>query len=284
MRVFSLVIAAQVAVTSALLAQNQQFETTRIAEGVYQFRWQSHNSLFVVSSDQVIVVDPISADAARQLASEIRLVAPAATLRAIVYSHDHADHATGGRVLREAFGAATPIVAHENALAKVEAVGSSELPPPDVTFAERATLHFGGRQLQLHYLGRSHSDNMVVAFLPDERVAFAVDFVSNDRVGFRGLPDYHFPEFYETLGRLRLLDFETIVFGHGPPGDRATIERQIDYYEDLRRAVTEAIGAGLSEDEVAATVRLPRYADWSAYDDWFELNVRAIYQWLASSG
>ncbi len=284
MRVIRYVIVALVALTATASAQSQQFETTQIADGVYQFRWQAHNSLFVVHAGQVVVIDPISADAARQLASEIRRVAPSVNLRAIVYSHDHADHATGARVLREEFGMATPIVAHENALAKVEAVGDADLPPPDLTFVEKTSLHLGGKEVQLHYLGRSHSDNMVVAFLPDDRIAFAVDFVSNDRVGFRGLPDYHFPEFYETLGKLRLLDFETIVFGHGPPGDRATIDRQIAYYEDLRRAVTEAIGAGLSEDEAAASVRLPRYADWSAYDDWFELNVRAIYQWLAASG
>ncbi|MCZ6856887.1 MAG: MBL fold metallo-hydrolase [Gemmatimonadetes bacterium] len=284
MRVIRYVIVALVALTATTSAQSQQFETTQIADGVYQFRWQAHNSLFVVHAGQVVVIDPISSDAARQLASEIRRVAPSVNLRAIVYSHDHADHATGARVLREEFGMATPIVAHENALAKVEAVGDADLPPPDITFVERTTLHLGGKEVQLHYLGRSHSDNMVVAFLPDDRIAFAVDFVSNDRVGFRGLPDYHFPEFYETIGRLRLLDFETIVFGHGPPGDRATIDRQIAYYEDLRRAVTEAVGAGLSEDEAAASVRLPRYADWSAYDDWFELNVRAIYQWLAASG
>ena len=284
MRVFQFVIAAQVALTATVSAQNQQFETTRITEGVYQFRWQAHNSLFVVHAGQVLVIDPISSDAARQLASEIRRVAPSATLRAIVYSHDHADHGTGARVLREEFGMTIPIVAHENALAKVAAVGNIDFPPPDVTFAERATLYVGGKEVQLHYLGRSHSDNMLVVFLPDERVVFAVDFVSNDRVGFRSLPDYHFPEFYETIGRLRMLDFETIVFGHGPPGDRATIDRQIAYYEALRRAVTDAIGAGLSEDEAAASVRLPRYADWSRYDDWLELNVRAIYQWLAASG
>ena len=112
---------------------------------------------------------------------------------------------------------------------------------------------------------------------------FAVDFVSNDRVGFRSLPDYHFPEFFQALDRLRSLDFDTVVFGHGPPGDRASIDRQIRYYADLRRAVTEAVGQGLSEDEAAARVRLPMYRDWGAYGDWFELNVRAIYRWLVSS-
>ncbi len=277
------VVATLVVVTPGLVAQNAQFETTKIADGVYQFRWESHNSLFVVTSDGVVVIDPISTDAARRLASEIRSTAPGATLRAIVYSHDHADHATGARVLREEFGGSIPVFAHENARAKIEAAESSELPPPDVTFSQQLTLHFGGRRLELHYLGKSHSDNMVVALLPDARVVFAVDFVSNDRVGFRSLPDYHFPEFFQALDRLRSLDFDTVVFGHGPPGDRASIDRQIRYYTDLRRAVTEAVGQGLSEDDAAARVRLPMYSDWGAYGDWFELNVRAIYRWLVSS-
>ncbi len=35
------------------------YETTRIAEGVYQFRWQAHNGFFVVTPAGVLAVDPI---------------------------------------------------------------------------------------------------------------------------------------------------------------------------------------------------------------------------------
>ncbi|MCZ6618508.1 MAG: hypothetical protein O7E57_10275, partial [Gammaproteobacteria bacterium] len=102
----------------------------------------------------------------------------------------------------------------------------------------------------------------------------------NDRVGFRDLPGWHFPDFFEVLDRLRGLGYDAIVFGHGPAGDRASIDRQVSYYRDLRRAVAEAIEAGLSEDEAAARVRLPAYASWGQYDAWFELNVRGVYRWM----
>ncbi len=39
-----LVFAMLVVVTPGLVAQSAQFETTEIADGVYQFRWESHNT------------------------------------------------------------------------------------------------------------------------------------------------------------------------------------------------------------------------------------------------
>ncbi len=262
-------------------AQAPEFETTRIAEGVYQFRYASHNGFFVVTDGGVVAMDPISTEAAAVFAREIRRVAPGAELAAIIYSHHHADHATGAATLAEAFGGDVPVVAHENAAAPIREMADPALPVPDITFTDRMTLWFGGRAVELHHLGRNHSDNTVVALLPAERIAFAVDFVSNDRVGYRDLPDYYFPDFFESLERLRDLPVDRIVFGHGPPGDRAAIERQIAYYGDLRRAVEAAVENGLTEDQAAERVRLERYSGWGQYGEWFPMNVRAIHRWLS---
>ncbi len=273
-----------VTVSSDAGAQIPEFETTRLGEGIYQFRYQTHNNFFVVTSAGIIAFDPISTVAAERYAAEMKRVAPGQPLVAIVYSHDHADHATGANVLRAAFGDDPPVIAHQNAAAKISDAGDADLPPPDLTFTERMRLHFGGRTVELHYLGKSHSDNMLVALLPEERIAFAVDFVTNDGVGFRDLPDYHFPDFFDALHHLEELDFESIAFGHGPPGDRGTIGRQIQYYSELQSAVTEAYERGWSEDRAAAEIKLPAYRNWRGYDDWFELNVRAIYEWIAGGG
>jgi glyoxylase-like metal-dependent hydrolase (beta-lactamase superfamily II) len=265
--------------SSPVLAQD--FATTRIAEGVYQFRFQSHNGFMVVTDDGVVVVDPISTLAASRFAAEIKRVAPGARLRAVVYSHDHADHATGARVLMDAFGERVPVIAQDHASAKLVDAGP-DLPAPDVTFTDRMTLHFGGRAIELYYLGKSHSDNMLVVLVPDVRVAFAVDFVSNDRVGYQDLPDYHFPDFYGALERLMTLEFDTIVFGHGPAGDPAAVRRQGQYYGSLRAAVQQAIDNGWTEDEAAERVRLPQYESWGQYEAWFPMNVRAIYRSLVT--
>lgn len=267
----------------SLVAQEAgpEHELTELADGVYTFRWQSHNSFFVVGEDGVLVVDPIGPEAARELAAAIRRAAPEKPLRAVAYSHDHADHASGAPALFAALNDA-PILAHERAAEKIAALDDPDLPPPDVTISgtEPHPLDLGGRRVELRYLGESHSDNMLVAYLPTERIVFAVDFVSNDRVGYRDLPDYHYPEFLAAMRSLQELDYETIAFGHGPPGGPDAVERQIRYYEELRDAVAGAIEEGLSEDEAAGSVSLSAYTGWGGYEDWFPLNVRAMYRFL----
>ncbi len=252
-----------------------------VADGVYQFNAGTHNAFFVDTDGGVVAFDPISTEAAAGLADAIREAVPDKPLAAIVYSHSDADHGNGAPVLRQEFGGDMPIIAQENAFPIIAERGDPDMPPPDVTFAEELTLRFGGRAIELHYLGPSHSDNMLVAFVPDERVLFAVDFVSNDRVGYRDLPGWHFDGLYAALDQLMEIPFETVVFGHGAVGDRGTIERQLAYYADLRDAVQEALDRGLSEEEAMEQVRLDDYAHWGQYAAWFPLNVGAVYRWLA---
>ncbi len=257
------------------------YETTRIAEGVYQFRWQAHNGFFVVTPAGVLAVDPISMEAAAQYAEEIKMVAPNAPLRAIVYSHEDADHATGAPALMSAMGVSVPIIAQRNAVSNLARAASPDLPVPTLTYQEFMSFTLGGRVIELHYLGANHTVNSTVVYVPDVKVAFAVDFVSNDRVGFQDLPGWRFPDVFASLPRLLDLDFEIIVFGHGPLGDRDAIHRQIRYYDALRAEVRRAIEAGWSEDRAAAEVRLPEYGDWGQYDAWFPLNVRGVYRWMS---
>ena len=279
MAVFALMLGACTEVAEEAVETDSP--TSQIADGVFWFNAGTHNAFFVDTDDGVVAFDPISTEAAAELAAAIRGAAPGQPLAAIVYSHSDADHATGAPVLQSEFGGDVPIIAQENALPILMEGGDADLPPPDLTFSDQMTLRFGGRAIELHYLGPSHSDNMLVAFLPEEQVVFAVDFVSNDRVGFQGLPGWHFDEFYVALDRLMEIPFETVVFGHGDVGDRATIERQLAYYADLRDAVQAALDEGLSEEEAMEQVRLDDYADWGQYEAWFPLNVGAVHRWLA---
>ncbi len=256
-------------------------QVSQVADGVYQFNAGSHNAFFVDTDGGVVAFDPISPEVAVVLGAAIRGTARDKPLAAIVYSHSDADHATGAPLLQQVFDSDVPIIAQENALPIITEAGDPSLPPPDLTFADELTLRFGGRAIELHYLGPSHTDNLLVGFVPDAGVLFAVDFVSNDRVGYRDLPGWHFDDLYVALDRLMEIPFETVVFGHGPVGDRSTIERQLAYYADLRDAVQEALDDGLSEEEAMAQVRLDDYAHWGQYEDWFPMNVGAVYRWLA---
>jgi len=279
----SLVLGAALFAAAPTCAQD--FATTEIAEGVYQFRWVGHNGMFMTTSQGVIVFDPINVDAARAFASEIERIAPGSPLAAIIYSHADADHATGAAAMMQEMGQFdVPIIAHQNAVAPIRDRASADQPEPNVTFTDELRFEIGGRWIELHYLGASHTDHIAVPYIPDVGVAFAVDFVAGDRMGYQDLGSWIFPDFFGAVSGLLGIPFETIVFGHGPPGDRATIQRQLGYYDDLTAAVREAVADGLTEDQAAASIRLDDYSSWDRYDDWFPLNVRGVYRWVAGGG
>ena len=70
-------------------------EITKIAGEIYRFRNNFHYSIFVVTPAGIIATDPITRDAATWLKAELqrRFNLP---VRYLVYSHDHADHISGG--------------------------------------------------------------------------------------------------------------------------------------------------------------------------------------------
>ena len=113
-------------------------EITPIAGPLHRFRNNFHYSVLVATPDGVIATDPINADAARWLKAEVaqRFGKP---IRYVIYSHDHADHISGGEVLADT----AQVVAHENAR---RAIVAEKRPTavPQVTFSDRMVLELGG--------------------------------------------------------------------------------------------------------------------------------------------
>jgi hypothetical protein len=58
-----------------------KFETTKVADGVYTFRYLFHRNVFLVTSDGVIATDPISPDAAAARGSMAALTQARTDLR-----------------------------------------------------------------------------------------------------------------------------------------------------------------------------------------------------------
>ncbi len=76
------------------------FETTKIAEGVYSFRFFFHRNFFIVTDDGVIATDPLNPKAAGILMQEIKKITDK-PVKYLVYSHSHWDHILGGRILQK---------------------------------------------------------------------------------------------------------------------------------------------------------------------------------------
>lgn len=247
-------------------------EISRIAGEVYRFRNNFHYSVFAVTPEGIIATDPINADAAQWLKSEFkrRFNKP---VRYVVYSHDHADHISGGEV----FADTAIFVAHEKA--KEDIIGEQRpTAVPSVTFDDSITIELGGTVVELTYVGGNHSDNSIVVRFPRESVLFAVDFIPVESVAFRDLPDAYMPDWIESLKRVELMDFDFLAPGHGPMGRKRHVRMFRDYLQTLYGEVLRHARNGKSLDEIKGLVKLKQYAGWSGYEQMFELNVEGVYR------
>jgi cyclase len=86
--------------------------------------------------------------------------------------------------------------------------------PPNVTFDDRLTLVRGGREIQLYFFGRGHTGGDVVVMLPKERLLCTGDLLT---AGLSFMGDAYVDRWADTLEKVKALDFDDVIPGHGEP-------------------------------------------------------------------
>lgn len=276
LRTLAIAVTALFVAVAAQAQQAPQREITNIAGDLYRFQNNFHVAVFLVTPEGVIATDPIDADAARWLQAEVqsRFGVP---IKYLVYSHHHADHASGGEV----YGEDVIVVGHSN-LPNNLAGPHAGVRAPDVTFNDRMTLTLGGRSVELIHVGPNHSDDMIVMHFPAERALFTVDFISVKRLPFRNLAGAAIPGWVDSIRAVEAMDFDILIPGHGPVGTKADATDHRRYFEALIAAVRDGMKAGKSLETLKQEVSLPQYASWGAYNDWLALNVEGIHTALSN--
>ncbi len=258
---------------NASLAQSEvKREITRISGDLYRFQNKFHYSVFLVTPEGVIVTDPINADAAKWLKTEIadRF---GKSVRYVILSHDHVDHSSGGEVFAQD-GAL--VVAHEKAKSTI--IGENRpTAVPTITFHKKMTIELGGKTVELRYLGKNHSDNMIVMNFPAERTLYAVDFIPVKTVAYKTLSDAYLPGWIKSLRRVEHMDFDILAPGHGNLGTKADVTAFREYMTDLYDQVLEQARLGKSLEETKAAVDLSKYKDWGQFEAWSPLNIEGAY-------
>jgi len=109
-------------------AQQQQQATRgieRVAENLYRAQNNGHYTVFLVTSDGIIMSDPINREFATWLKGELRTRFNV-PVRYVLYTHHHWDHASGGQV----FADTAQFVGHSNMPAAL-AILSGNVPLPE---------------------------------------------------------------------------------------------------------------------------------------------------------
>ncbi len=198
----------------------------KLAEGVYRITG-GYVSLAIEFRDHVVVLEG-GQNEARGLAviAETKRVIPNKPIRYVVNTHMHFDHGSG---LAPFAAEGITIITHENNKDFLEdalsgprtlvgdALAKSNRKPRVESAGDRKVLRDDTHTIELHHVKTlEHSDGMLVAFLPKEKILFTADF----NVPAQGQPvSPSIPVLVRNVERLKL-DFEGHVLVHAPNPDR----------------------------------------------------------------
>jgi glyoxylase-like metal-dependent hydrolase (beta-lactamase superfamily II) len=274
-------------------------EVLGTSEVVYLLSGGNTNTLALVDEKSVTVIDPNRPGWGRPILDAISLVTdlPVST---IINTHPHEEQIGAN----SEFPTATQIIAHENAKARMATMnifqGANARFLPNRTYKEKMSLFEGANRIDLYHFGPAHTDGDTIVVFPAKRMAYMSDLfaskaapVIDTRNGGSGVAyPVTLAKAVEALAGLNL----TRVFGGGLqasndysvnakenlPGaiGRFFTWRDFQEYADFNRdflaGVKDAIAAGKTVDEAAATLSLPdRYKGYGM--EHATANVHAIY-------
>jgi glyoxylase-like metal-dependent hydrolase (beta-lactamase superfamily II) len=267
-----------------------RMQSMGVRDNLYLLSGGGGNTAMLIADDGVVLIDTKLAGWGQPILDAIKRVTDL-PVKMIINTHTHADH-TGSN---GEFPTAIDIVAHENTKANMERMdafkGANAKFLPTKTYQTKMSLLDRVDRIDLYYFGAGHTNGDTIVVLPALRVAHVGDLFASKAAPFidtiNGGSGVALPQ---TLARAvtEIKNVDRVITGHTipPPGAVAgrwttwdDLREYADFNRDFLVAVQEALKAGKSADEAAASLRLPgKYKDYGM--DRAKANIQAIYNEL----
>jgi cyclase len=233
------------------------------------------NPSFVVTSDGVVIIDtpqlPTKAVAMRR---EAEAHGP---VRYVINTEHHVDHIFGNYYFR----GAGPVIAHaevaanfmlatqhpspyeyaREALPTDDPDGVAIFPDeetyfrdpnrPAITFTQDLTLKVGGHTFELMFTP-GHTVGQIAVHVPEERVVFTGDTIFCECQTWLYVSNVD--QWLAALERIRALDVDHVVPGHGPVTTKAYIDVQRAFLLEWVSAVASGVAKGWTKEECIARI------------------------------
>jgi cyclase len=283
----------------------------QVTDNVYtNTKLRGCNPSFVTTSDGVVVIDtpqlPTKAVAMREEAESH------GPLRYLINTEHHVDHIFGNYF----FKGACPVVHHQGvydnfmvptpelnpyeyakeAIPTDDPEGEAIFPDEEtyfedpnkgsIVFTGDVRLYVGEHTFELlHTPG--HTPGQIAVFVPEERVVFTGDTIFSDCQTWLMTSDVG--EWLAALERIKSLDFDYLVPGHGPVTDKAYIDTQRMNLMEWETAVAAAIANGWSKEETIERVHFRDKCSVDIGQEYMmdhiqENNAAALYDKLSAVG
>ncbi len=210
------------------------------------------NTTALVTTEGVILVDDkFEVDHANVLA-QLKTVTNQ-PVRYVINTHHHGDH-SGGNAKLQALNA--QVVSSRQA--RDNMVQGKQPGQPNMTFDGHASIHLGGKRVELYQFGRAHTNGDAVVLFPQQRTLAAGDmFTLGDSTP--QLVDYSgggsAKEWTATLDGALKLDFDRVVPGHGNVTTKAEMRKFRESTVRLKTRIHDMVAGRKSRAEIEQMVR-----------------------------
>ncbi len=168
----------------------------------------------------------------------------------VLNTHHHDDHAGGNAKMM----ASAEVIGHRNV--RINMVNLKQPGQPRVTFSNEMDVHLGGKEVRALYYGRGHTGGDAVIYFPALKAIHTGDlFLTNPRLPYIDFGNGGSAvEWTKVLDEILKLDFDTVIPGHGPLGNREGVIKWRADFEAMRNRISGLVRGGKGKDEVSKTL------------------------------
>jgi cyclase len=133
-----------------------------------------------------------------------------------------------------------------------------------IVYNDRQSLFLGGIEIQMHYMGRGHTNGDSVIYFEDLKTVHTGDLVvwGKRSQGTILTPNMDYTaghgsgkEWVATLDNILKLDFDTAIPGHGPMLTKAQVKVFRDKMQTLNERMTALIKGGGRKPDIATKLK-----------------------------
>jgi hypothetical protein len=216
----------------------------QLAKGLYFFSTGKNDTLFAVTSEGTLLVDPLKGAGESLQKAMIEVGAP--PVKMMIYSYGDLRR-IGSAYL---FSDKVRVVAHRETAEFIRSFGDSNIPKPSISFGKSYSLELGGLRVDLKYPIREGGKGKVIIYFPDQKVLMYTDTATPKTAPPRTLNASNIFKRAKGLKEVLKYDFENYISGnYYRPGNKEEAQEILNYYYATKSANKKALKSVASKDK-----------------------------------
>jgi len=207
-------------------------------------------------------------------------------IKFLIYTHYHGDHIFGASAFRDLIIISSKktlrnltnlktlklIEEWKTNLMKEDSLAEGiEIVLPSICFTDKLSIKDEDLEIKINHCG-GHTSGSSYVYFPKEKVIYTGDLIFEDIYPYAGDPTCNPDTWITQLKKIRNMDIEKIVPGHGPILLKRELNKHIEFYESLKVLISEAIRKNLTVDKIIP----PNFFEFEA-DIWKPIAVEYWY-------